>query len=678
MAGILLSRVRPSCPPILKARVRGKATFFDRKVRVMGFLRHRGPVSAEERLSKLRHRPVYSAVWAGKFRYCLQRWTVSTLCLASALWLAFTLRCPPTARAAKARTGPGHPTSVILISIDTLRADHLSSYGYTKLRTSHIDSFAQGGTLFTQAETQIPLTLPAHTSLFTSTYPFENSVEENGERVPRGVVTLASVLHAHGYKTAAFLGSDFLARRYRLDPGFDVYDSPFDLEAVGRANPLTMTLRRDGALVVRAALQWMAANRDQPTFVFVHFFDLHVPYTLPADVARARGISRYDAQLDYVDNVLGRFQQALVRSGCWNNSLVVLFADHGEGLGNHHETDHGYFIYESTLHVPLIIHWPFGAPTFPAVARGPVGLIDVAPTILDFLRLPAPASFQGNTLLGTIEAEVSGGASAVYSESLYAYDAFRWAPLRAVRVGRYKFIQAPKAELYDLEADPCERNNLIHKDSTLAAELRDRLAQVLARYAPKEPSPPPAITAETIAELESIGYLAVQPRTQLESSVIDPKDRLPEFRRYQAALLSLREGRAAPALPELRRIVNEDPQNILAHFYLGECYLRTQSPADAVREWTTALKHDPAYTPAAEALGQYWLERGDYAKARLRFEQVLALAPESYAGHFKLAIADEHLGLLPEAREHLKAACQIAPHEQRCARELSALEEEMK
>ena len=149
------------------------------------------------------------------------------------------------------------PTPVILISVDTLRADHLSAYGYTKIRTPHIDSFAQGGTLFTQVETQVPLTLPSHTSLFTSTYPFENRVEENGERVPAGVVTLASVLQARGYKTAAFIGSDFLDRRYGLDQGFDDYDSPFTPEAGGVANPQAMSLRRDGALVVRAARQWL-------------------------------------------------------------------------------------------------------------------------------------------------------------------------------------------------------------------------------------------------------------------------------------------------------------------------------------------------------------------------------------------------------------------------------------
>src|SRR5208337_324102 len=198
---------------------------------------------------------------------------------------------------------------------------------------------------------------------------------------------------------------------YGLDQGFDDYDSPFGLETTGVLNPLAMTLRRDGALVVRAARQWLEAHRGQPVFVFVHLFDLHFPYTLPAEVARQQGISRYDAQLEYVDQVMGRFQQELKQRGWWEKSLVVVFGDHGEGLGDHQETDHGYYIYESTLHVPLIVHWPgkdrnlkletgnskieTGNSTrvssfeFPiSSSKEPVGLIDVAPTILDFLRVP--------------------------------------------------------------------------------------------------------------------------------------------------------------------------------------------------------------------------------------------------------------------------------------------------
>jgi choline-sulfatase len=581
------------------------------------------------------------------------------------------------------------PPSVILISIDTLRADHLSAYGYSKIRTPHIDSFAEGGTLFTHAEAQVPLTLPSHTSLFTSTYPFENLVEENGERVPAGTVTLASVLQSHGYKTAAFIGSEFLDRSYGLDQGFDDYDSPFGGQ---NSNPMAASLRRDGALVIRAARQWLNAHRSQPVFVFVHLYDLHMPYTLPPEVAQKQGISRYDAQLHYVDQVLGGFQQELKQEGWWDKSLVVVFGDHGEGLGDHRETDHGYYIYESTLHVPLIVHWPQTAGIgtskletgnsmqlsrlqFPVSYASPVGLIDVAPALLDFLRIPDPASFEGISLLGGLK-DTETASRAVYSESVYAHDAFGWAPLRALRVGKFKYIQAPKAELYDLDADPGERVNLLPKDSAMAAEFQNEMTAILDRYKPARRPVPSALSPETLAELESLGYLATAPRgdpAKSTATLPDPKDRFAEFELYQDAYLDFTEGRAAAAIPKLQSILKSDPRNALARYHQGECYLQMKRPQDAVNEWTTVLKFAPDYAPAAEALGDYWLERGDYGKARRRFQQVLALTPESFTGHFQLAHADEHLGLLAEAREQMQAACRIAPHDENCARELKSL-----
>jgi len=605
-------------------------------------------------------------------------------------WL---LLCSPLILCAAQDTAPQAP--VILISIDTLRADHLSAYGYTKIHTPHIDSFAEGGTLFTQAEAQVPLTLPSHASLFTSTYPFQNRVEENGERVPAGIVTLASVLRSRGYKTAAFIASDFMDRRYGLDQGFDDYDSPFGFETTGVVNPLAMSLRRDGALVVRSARQWLDTHRGQPAFVFVHLFDLHFPYTLPAEVARKQGISRYDAQLQYVDGVMGRLQQYLTQSGWWEKSLVVVFGDHGEGLGDHQETDHGYYIYESTLHVPLIFHWPQATETrnskletrysgrvssfkYPVSSSSPAGLIDVAPTILDYLRVPAPASFEGVSQLGALKAGESSQPRAVYSESLYAYDAFGWAPLRALRLANYKYIQTPKAELFDLNSDPHELVNLLPKNGAVAAELHNELAKVLTRYAPSQRAPAAALPPETLAQLESLGYLAAEPRSDAVGArhgvpLPDPKDRFAEFQLYQSAYVDFTEGHTAAALPKLLSILRTDPGNTLARFHLGECYLQLERPQDALREWDTVLKLDPQYAPSAEALGQYWLSQGDYAKARRRFQQVLALTPESYTGHFQLAIADEHLGLLPEARQHLEMACKISPHNEDCARKLKSL-----
>jgi arylsulfatase A-like enzyme len=527
------------------------------------------------------------------------------------------------------------PASVILISIDTLRADHLSSYGYRRIRTPNIDSFAQQGTLFSNIEAQVPLTLPSHTSLFTSTYPFENQVEENAEPVAPGVVTLASVLRSHGYKTAAFIGSVFLEKELGLDQGFDTYDSPFHFEAF---SPISGSMffggvnrrefagrdRRDGALVMRAARGWLAANRGAPVFVFAHLFDLHKPYIRAG----------YDAELAYADGLLGAFQQALIQTGWWQRSLVVLLSDHGESLGEHGEDSHGYFIYESTLRVPLIVHWPDGAPSHPAREERPGGLIDVAPTVLDFLHIAAPASFEGRSLLA------AGVAQGVYSETLYAHDGFGWAPLRSLREGAYKYIDAPHPELYNLTADPREQVNLYSKDAARAQALKSDLRKLALSHAAKQPASPASISPRTRALLASLGYLSGGTHGPAGGAMPDPKDRLAEYRLYEKAQGFLYDRRLEEAASTFRQILARDPKNTLARRDLGGTYV----------------------------------EQKLYGKARECFEQVVTAAPDDYMAQFELGVADKKLGLMHDALEHLRAACKLAPGAEQCKKELAGLE----
>jgi choline-sulfatase len=546
-------------------------------------------------------------------------------------------------------------TPVILVSIDTLRADHVGVYGYRKTPTPEIDSFAGHGTVFTAIESHIPLTLPSHASLLTSRYPFSSWIEENGERVPDGAVTLASVLQARGYKTGAFIGSVILNRSCGLNQGFDFYDSPFHVEGGQATNPYQMHVRRDSSLVIRAASQWLDANRGQPVFAFVHLFDLHTPYALGS----------YDAEIAHVDQALGRFKQALMRGGWWDRSLVVLLADHGESLGEHGEDTHGYFIYESTLHVPLIIHWPAAGAGHPQRIAEPAGLVDVAPTILDFLGVPAPPSFQGKSLL-------QPGERAIPSESLYTQDAFHWAALRGVRLGAYKFIEAPRAELYNLRDDPGEQNNLLRKDTAKALELRGRLNLLLSRFATEGPQPAAAPGAD--AMLKSLGYLGSAPGAAIANNGPDPKDRLEEYRHYEKALSDLYAQRFQAAIGSFRQLLALDSRNTLARYYLGEAYLGARQPDAALREWETALAGEHDYTPAAEASGELWLARQQYAKAAPYFEHILARTPNDYSAHFNLGLAQEHLGDRKGALEHLRAACKIAPDFAECRRELNALE----
>jgi len=421
-----------------------------------------------------------------------------------------------------------------------------------------------------------------------------------------------------------------------LDQGFDLYDSPFHFEAfspisgsmffggVGR-NRYAIRDRRDGALVLGGARRWLAANRAVPVFVFAHLFDLHKPYT--------RG--GYDEELAYTDRILGGFKQALVPSGWWQRSLVVLLSDHGESLGEHGEESHGYFVYESTLRVPLIIHWPDGSPGRPARDDRPGGLMDVAPTVLDFLHIAAPPSFQGRSLLGA-----SRGPDGIYSESLYARDGFGWAPLRSLREGAYKYIDAPVPELYDLATDLHERVNLYGKDPARARALRSELRRLLARHAPKQPASPGNISPRTRALLASSGYLSGGPRTATAGgSMPDPKERLPEYRLYDSAQVLLYNRRLEEAAATLRQILARDPQNTLARRDLGGTYV----------------------------------EQHLYGKARDCFERVVTAAPDDYMAQFELGIACKRLGRNEEALQHLQAACKMAPGAEQCRRELEGL-----
>jgi choline-sulfatase len=533
------------------------------------------------------------------------------------------------------------PAPVIVISIDTLRADHLGAYGYTKVPTPNLDSFAEHGSIFLHADSQAPLTLPSHTSLFTSTYPFANRIQENAELVPPNSVTLASVMKAHGYRTAAFIGSVFLERRMGLDQGFEDYDCPFDFRVLSpmsgeiffagpAGNPYAVRDRRDGAIVVSSAIRWLSAHHGQPVFLFLHLFDMHQPFKPGSD---------YDTQLAYVDSTLGNFKQALVRGGWWDRSVVVLLSDHGESLGEHGEASHGYFVYQSTMAVPLLIHWPLGP--LPAAVRvtEPVGLIDVAPTLFDYLHLTAPASFVGRSMLGARTVP-----RAVIGESVHAFDAFGWSPLRSLRLGDFKLIEAPHAELFNLAADPHEAHNLASTDTPRLQSMRDELAKELARHRPSAPPPTSNISPAERARLASLGYIAPGPRTNPTGTRPDPKDRMAEFRLYEDAQVMLYTGRLAEAIATLLRILVQDPQNTLARRDLGGAYLEQKS----------------------------------YAKAREALAQVLLAAPKDYVTLYQLGLACENLGLIKEAATHLEAACAVAPDSVPSRSELEAVRKRLK
>ena len=548
--------------------------------------------------------------------------------------------------------------SVILVSVDTLRADRLGCYGNHRLPTPCIDAMSQGGTLFFQIDALVPMTLPSHASLLTSTYPFANGVEENGGQLGPGAVTLAKVLGARGYHTAAFIGGYVLDRQFGLDQGFDFYDSPFDLHPLlGEDAP---NLKRPGEDVVRKATQWLQAHSSQPFFVFLHLYDLHLPYTLAGAASDPTG---YDMEVRYVDEVLGRFWQYLAAQRLLDRSLIVFTSDHGESLGEHGEKTHGYFIYESTLWVPLIIHWPAGAPTYPPRVEEPASLVDVAPTILQYLGLSQPQQFQGRSLLELLGGKAQSPVREVYGESLYARDHLDCSPLRSLRIGRYKFIDAPKPELYDLARDPGERHNIYASQKAPARSLHDRLLSLRSRYSSAgHTGPQKPVDSETLNRLSSLGYLAMSGRqANPDNAGPDPKDRIGEYRRYGRAIMLASADRLPEAIQEFEKVLKDDPRNLLTRFYLAVCHYRAHQLNEAIQELQATLAEAPDDAQARELLGTIWLEKRDYARAEIEFRRLLTIAPEDYGANYNIAVLDLLAGRWEEGVQHLRAAIHSHP-----------------
>ena len=556
-----------------------------------------------------------------------------------------------------------------------------------------------GGTLFTQVNTQVPLTLPAHVSLLTSTYPFASGIEDSGQQLDDKAVTLATVLKARGYRTAAFVGGFVLDGRFGLGQGFDVYDSPFNGKRHAGKDP--GDVKRSAEDVVGSALAWLDQNSNQPLFLFLHLYDLHTPYErIPELWTRFHG-SDYDIELGYIDEQLGRFWEFLNRRELLKSALVVFLSDHGESLGDHGESTHGYFIYQSTLHVPLIIHWPGYWPAtqaaHPKRIEEPVSLLDPAPTILQFAGVKRPGQFQGRSLLGLMEGGKPASSEELYSESLYAHRHFGTSSLRCLRVAQFKYIEAPRPELYDLSADPRESRNLYSIRKSLALSLHERLLSLRARFATGGAAAgPQALSPEVVERLASLGYVATSAaHTDFPDSGPDPKDRIEAYEEYGRALavgsagrlteanmmlrgllaqdpglndvrvgLGLNEqklGDHADAVESFREVLKREPTNALAHFDLAVSYFALRRSDDALKELQVTLAISPSYTRAEELLGTIWIGRKAYDQARAQFNHLLAVDPGNYTAHYNLGVLAALEGHWDEGAKQLQAALGADP-----------------
>jgi len=575
-----------------------------------------------------------------------------------------------------ARAGAGEKTplgDVFLITIDTLRSDHVGCYGYQWIQTPTIDQLAKQGIRFAQAFTPSPITNTSHASILTGLLPSSHGVSDFGVPLTADHSTLAELLEKRGYQTAAFIGSIILDSKTLapgLDRGFEFYDNfPEKTETKSRWG----RLERRGMDVVQRAETWLDGHRTGPHFVWVHLYDPHDPYEPPPPYSERYKDHLYDGEIAFADSALGRFLNYLKEQHWYEGALIIVVGDHGEGLGEHGEDTHGIFLYDSTTHVPLIVKLP-NEQEADKVVEEQARTTDILPTILELLGIPAPESLDGTSLksalLGT-----EAPSRTVLGETDYPLR-FGWAPLRSVRKDAFKFIEAPRPELYDLRSDPGEiRNAYVPWDSTVQ-KLRKELAKLSAKAAGKPSAA--AVAPSTTDELRALGYLSTaDARSSTDvpepSLLPDPKDKVEEQNLLHVAMMASEDGQTAKArtalekllrldnrseigLSQLGRLEMESENYTKAALYLGRaCEVNPQNATIAYdygralelsgvlvgarHALQASLKLNPKQLAARLLLGQIWLKSNDPKAAEDEFEAALLLQPASAEAQIGLARA---------------------------------------
>jgi choline-sulfatase len=542
------------------------------------------------------------------------------------------------------------PPNILLITLDTTRADRLGAYGYQLARTPRLDRLAREGVLFERALAAAPITLPAHASLLTGAYPFAHGVRNNGNFSLRDTVpTIATTLHDAGYRTAAFVSAFVLDRRYGLARGFDEYDDRVPLE-------------RRGDRTAAAAVEWLNAHASEPApfFVWLHLYDAHDPYDPPPPFRDAFAGRLYDGEIAFDDEVIGSVLDRLDRAGRLSATIVAVIGDHGESLGEHGEDTHAVFVYEATLRVPMILAWPGRLPAgrrVPSLVRG----IDLAPTLLDLADEPPLAGAHGRTLMPLVRG-TPGDAASAYAESYFPLLYMNWAPLRSIQDDRWKFIDAPTPELYDLQRDPRERANLAQREPARAAALR-RALDALTGGEPGAMSRR-TIDGETAAKLAALGYVGSAASGVTPASGVgrpDPKRVIGVFNRLRQANAAAQEGRFAEAAAIARDTLRQDPRNAFATIVLANAERDQGRYREAIAGYRAYLDLVPESADAHHSIAICYARLGDAGRALNEDEAALAIDPRSGDARMLRGGLLAGRGRIDEALRELRAAVEINP-----------------
>ena len=572
------------------------------------------------------------------------------------------------------------PANLLLVTIDTLRADRVGAYGYAPAATPALDRLAREGVLVEDAVVQVPQTRPSHVSILTGLLPYEHGVRDNfSPPLETRFVTLAERLREAGLATGGFVGAYPVSADSGLDQGFERFDDPFGSQ--GKRESRDERSERRAGEVVDKALGWLGGLGARPFFAWVHLFDPHWPYEPPAAFRARFEKSPYDGEVAYADTQLARLLEWLERSGQASRTLVVVTSDHGEGLGDHGEDEHLLFLYDSTLRVPLLLRQPG---TLPAGARvkGQFRSIDLVPTVLELLGLAVPTTSGASRA-----AELRKGArlpdNASYAESLYGQLHFGWAPLRALRAEGWKYVAAPRAELYDLREDPRETRNRLEDRSQVARALGEQLAALDRGEARAAQA---AVDPEAAERLAALGYVGGGFWSGAGSGA-DPKDKIAEFqeqaRATSGAIRSFREGDYAGAVRVLERLARPVPigngqqrehKSFNVSFYLGRSLLELRRFGEATAPLEDAVSLSPRSAQAHLYLARAQAGAGRSRDALASVESGLALAPKNGELHQLKGRLLLGAGDAAAARSELELAASLAPGNGLVHVDLSALE----
>lgn len=553
--------------------------------------------------------------------------------------------------------------NVILITLDTTRADRLGIYGYQNGQTDGFEVFAKEGVIFERAYAPAPITLPSHATLLTGLYPPEHGLRVNGSgQLNKDLPVLTDILKGHGYETGAFIAAIVLDSKYGLDRGFETYDDEIQRSARHAGEP-----RRDGKQVVDSALKWMQQRMAKPFFCWVHLYDAHAPYDpRPEQFGQDFAKNPYDAGIAYEAMQFHRIIEFLRSQKLDAKTLVIIAGDHGEGLNEHLETEHGMLVYNSTLHVPLAFLGPAPCQRGTRVAD-PVSLVDVMPTVLDLMKLPSPKHVSGRSLLPSLKGQPIELRDH-YAETETPFLLNRWSPLQTVISDYWKYIHTSQPELYDLSKDPGELTNLFdsadHRDQR--RQMQDRLSVIQEAFVAVD-AQHVNLSEKDLAALQALGYVSGgKARREDEGSknteaLPDVKDFLPYLSAFEEAKHIGLEGRVNEAITLLQDVVKQTQQFPAADLLLGDCLAQAGRLEDAAESYRAVLVKRPDFDRAHLSLGKVLgaLGRPDEAADQLR--EHLKANPTAAVAHLELAQLLMQSQKLDEAEHELRTAQKLAP-----------------